>query len=57
VRYSLTRGTGWGEKAVGEAVSFPYRLIVNIFSVPLRPTGEEPVLAAAAVPEFDGVPQ
>jgi hypothetical protein len=44
-------------KAVGEADSFPYRLITNPVSLPLRSKGEAPVLAVAAVTEFDAVPQ
>ena len=40
-------------KAVGEAVSFPYRLISNHFFT--SATGEARVLAAAAVSELDAV--
>ena len=44
-------------KAVGEAFSFPYRLITNPFYFRCRPKGEEAVLAVGAVSEFDAVPR
>ena len=56
MRYPLTRGM-WelaSRKAVGEAISFPYRLIANHFLA--FATGEAPVSGAAAVTEFDAVP-
>ena len=42
---------------MGEAESFPYRLIKNPFNFRYRPKGEAAVLAAAEVSEFDAVPQ
>ena len=43
----------WRQKTAGEADSFPCRLITNYLSIPTRTKGEAPVLAAAAVTEFD----
>jgi len=45
------------KKLQGKLTSFPCRLITNHVSVPLHAKGEAPVLAAAAVTEFDAVPQ
>ena len=59
MHYPLTCGTQElaKRKAVGEADSFPYRLITNPFYFRYRPKGEARVLAAAAVSEFDAVPE
>jgi hypothetical protein len=59
VHYPLTWGTQelTKRKAVGEADSFPYRLIKDLFYFRYPPKDEAPVLAAAAVSEFDAVPE
>jgi hypothetical protein len=44
-------------KAVGEACGFPYRLITNCPSLPLRTMGEAEEFLAAVVSEFDAVPE
>ena len=46
-----------GRKAVGEADSFPYRLITNYPSILLRSTAEAVASGAVAVSEFDAVPR
>ena len=59
MHYPLTCGTQElaKRKAVGEADSFPYRLIKDLFYFRCPPKDEAPVLAAAVVSEFDAVPQ
>ena len=55
IRSRAARGNSRGEKAVGEAVSFPYRLITNDFLA--LATGEAPALDADAVSELNAVPR
>ena len=57
VRYPLTRLAFARRKAVGEACGFPYRLITNCPSLPLRPMGEAQGFLVAAVSELYAVAQ